>query len=73
MRDITLVQKLCSTLDNILGDTPLAADAENQLLARFLPRIQFSARDREELDWRKNTSESRVSVLALHSRPSNSG
>ncbi|KAF5379222.1 hypothetical protein D9615_005925 [Tricholomella constricta] len=57
VRDNTLVQKLCSTLENILGDTFLAADAENQLLARFLPRIQRSARGREDLDWRDNPSE----------------
>ncbi|KAF8652885.1 hypothetical protein AX14_008326, partial [Amanita brunnescens Koide BX004] len=57
VRDDTLVQKLCSALENILGDTRLVADAENQLLARFSSRIQFSARGREDLDWRENSSE----------------
>ena len=71
VRDNNLVQKLCTTLENILGDTLLAADAKNQLLARFSPGIQFSARGREDLDWRENSSESRVSVLALYLRPSN--
>jgi hypothetical protein len=35
VRDNTIVQELCSTLKNILGDTILVAGAENQLLARF--------------------------------------
>ena len=35
MRDDALVQKLCQTLKDILADTPLAAGAENYLLARF--------------------------------------
>jgi hypothetical protein len=71
VRDNTLVQKLCSTLENILGDL-LATDAENQLLSQFSPRIQLTARGREDLNWRKNPSESHVSVYALHSRPGNS-
>ncbi|KAF8815478.1 hypothetical protein BYT27DRAFT_7333909 [Phlegmacium glaucopus] len=58
VRDNTLVQKLCSTLENILGDTLLVADAEKQLLSRFSPRIQLTARGREDLDWRRNPSES---------------
>jgi len=39
VRDDTLVQKLCHTLKDILGETLLAADAESYLLASFLPRI----------------------------------
>jgi hypothetical protein len=62
VRDNTLVQKLCNTLGNILGDTLLAVDAENQLLSRFSPRIQLTARGREDLDWRRNPSESHVSL-----------
>ena len=73
VRDNTLVQKLCSTLENILGDTLLAPDAKNQLLSRFSPRIQLGALGREDPDWRENPSEIWVSVLALHSRPRNSG
>jgi len=61
MRDDTLVQKLCRSLENILGDTPLSADAENQLLSRFSPRIQRTARGREDPDWTCNPSESHVS------------
>ena len=61
VRDNTLVQKLCSTLENILGDTFLSADAENELLPRFSPRIQLGAFGREDSDWTSNPNESRVS------------
>ena len=66
VRDNTLVQKLCSTLENILGDTLLAVDAENQLLSRFSPRIQFGVLGRQDLDWTTNPSECHVSVLILY-------
>ncbi|KAF8815208.1 hypothetical protein BYT27DRAFT_7226480 [Phlegmacium glaucopus] len=65
VRDNTLVQKLCSTLENILGDTLLVADAEKQLLSRFSPRIQLTARGREDLDWRRNPSESHINKGVL--------
>ena len=68
-RDNTLFQKLCNTLENILGDTLLDVNAENQLLSRFLPMIQFGVLDRQDLDWETNPSESHVSVLTFHSRP----
>ena len=63
VRDNTLVQKLCNTLEDILGDTLLAADAENQLLSRFSPRVQRGPFGRDESDWRVNPSESHVSVF----------
>ncbi|KAF8339291.1 hypothetical protein F5887DRAFT_1062844 [Amanita rubescens] len=63
VRDNTLVQKLCNTLENILGDTLLAADVENQLLSRFSPRIQFGALGRQDPDWRTNPSECHSRVL----------
>ena len=66
VRDNTLVEKLCSTLENILGDTLLAVDAENQLQSRFSPRIQFGALGRQDLDWTTNPSECHVSVLILY-------
>jgi hypothetical protein len=71
VRDNTLVQKLCSTLENILGDTILAVDDKNLLLSRFSPRMQLNVRGREQFDWRRNPSESHVSVLTVHSKPSN--
>jgi hypothetical protein len=61
VRDETLVQKLCHTLKNILGDTPLAADAENYLLASFSPNIQFDERGREDRAWSRNPNEAHVS------------
>ncbi|KAH9973315.1 hypothetical protein BGW80DRAFT_1459207 [Lactifluus volemus] len=39
VRDDTLVQKLCDTLESILGDAPSAESAEDYLLASFSPRI----------------------------------
>src|SRR5258708_18050303 len=73
VRDNTLVQKLCNTLENILGDTLLEGDVENELLSGFSPRIQLGPRGREVSDWRVNPSESHVSVLTPHSRLSKSG
>ena len=73
VRDDNLVQKLCNTLEDILGDTLLEADDENELLSRFSPRVQFGWRGHELHDWRVNPSESHVSVLTPHSRLSKSG
>ena len=67
VRDNTLVQKLCHTLENILGDTPLAPRAENYLLASFSPLIQFDELGREDGDWSTNSSEARVSVYGCSS------
>ena len=72
VRDNTLVQKLCSTLENILGDTFLAVEAKDQLLSWFSARIQRGLFGREESDWTENPTEFHVSVLSLHSRPINS-
>ena len=70
VRDDTLVQKLCQTLKDILGDTPLAADAENYFLVSFSPLLQVDERGRENLEWNKNPSEVQVGItrtLDLHS------
>ena len=61
VRGNTLVQKLCSTLENILGDTLLPADAENQLLSLFSPRMQLNRQGQEKSDWSRNPSESHIS------------
>ena len=61
VRDNSLIQKLCSTLENIVGDIFLSVDAENELLPRFSPRIQLGAFGREDSDWTSNPNESRVS------------
>jgi hypothetical protein len=67
VRDDTLVQKLCDTLQDILGDAPLAEGAEDYLLASFSPRIQFDERGREDEDWSTNPSEAQVSVSGCSS------
>ena len=59
VRDNTLFNNLCSTLKNILGDTLLAVDAENNLLSRFSPAIH-GTRGRQDSDWKMNPSESHV-------------
>jgi hypothetical protein len=67
VRDDTLVQKLCNTLQDILGDAPLAEGAEDYHLASFSPLIQFDKRGREDLDWSTNPSEAHVSVSGCSS------
>ena len=62
VRDDTLVQKLCDTLEDILGDAPLAEDDEAYLLVSFSPRIQFYGRELEDKDWSRNPNEAHVSV-----------
>ncbi|KAM6493293.1 hypothetical protein JOM56_011427 [Amanita muscaria] len=57
VRDDSLVQKLCHSLENILGDTPLAAGSENYMLASFSPKLQFDPLGRENLAWGKNVNE----------------
>lgn len=39
IRDSTLVQKLCRTLENILGEISLATDDEDSLLDYFSPNL----------------------------------
>jgi hypothetical protein len=39
VRDDTLVQKLCDTLQDILGDAPLTDPIKNYLLASFRPKF----------------------------------
>ncbi|KAH9964387.1 hypothetical protein BGW80DRAFT_1438550 [Lactifluus volemus] len=57
VRDDTLVQKLCDTLEGILGDAPLVESGKDYLLESFSPRIQFDRRGREDEDWSTNSSE----------------
>ena len=76
VRDETLIQKLCQTLENILGDTLLPDDSEDQLLSMFGRHLQFSAfgmREVEDRKWATNGSESQVRILGSHGRLSNSG
>jgi len=63
MRDDTLVQKLCDTLQDILRDRVLPAGAEKHLLVAFSPKLQVSEYtgtfDRE---WLANPNEAHVSL-----------
>lgn len=61
VRDDTLIQKLCHSLENILGDTPLEKGAENYLLSSYSPRLQVDERGRENRKWDKNPSEAQAS------------
>jgi hypothetical protein len=63
VRDETLVQKLCDTLEGILGDAPLAEDAKGYLLKNFSPLIQIDELGGEDKDWSANSSEAHVSVF----------
>ena len=56
VRDETLVQKLCLTLKNILGDAALTVDAENYLLGSFSPQIELDRLGRRDPDWLTNPS-----------------
>ena len=63
VRDDTLVQKLCKTLKDILGDTSLNVDDENFLLSNFslqLQRVRKSGKDDKQ--WDRNPSESMVGI-----------
>ena len=59
LRDDSLLQNLCDSLQNILGDTVLDADTQNRLLGCFSPRLQSIFRGVDE-DWSSNPSEAHV-------------
>jgi hypothetical protein len=63
VRDNTLVQKLCDTLERILGDAPLAERVKDYLLTSFSPKIQFDECDGEDEDWSTNSNKADVSVF----------
>ncbi|KAH9042056.1 hypothetical protein EDB85DRAFT_1857198 [Lactarius pseudohatsudake] len=67
--DETLVQKLCETLDNILGDTVLPDGSRNDLLQRFGRHLEFrtiGGKDIKNLQWSVNASEARSQYLLSH-------
>ncbi|KAH9074821.1 hypothetical protein EDB83DRAFT_2672416 [Lactarius deliciosus] len=60
--DKTLVQKLCQTLDNILGDTVFPDDSRNDFLLHFGRHLQFrtiGAMEIERSEWAENGSRAR--------------
>jgi hypothetical protein len=67
VRDDTLVQKLCDTLQDIFEDAPLTESGKDYLLASFLPRIQIDERGGEDEDLSNNPSEAHVSVSGCSS------
>ena len=62
VRDDALVQKLCQALDDILGDTSLAAGVEDYLLASFSHQLQVDELGTEDEEWDTNPSEAQVSI-----------
>ncbi|KAH9039312.1 hypothetical protein EDB85DRAFT_2287134 [Lactarius pseudohatsudake] len=60
--DKTLVQKLCQTLDNILGDTVFPDDSRNDYLLHFGRHLQFRTSGATEIEiseWAENGSRAR--------------
>jgi hypothetical protein len=60
VRDDALVQKLCQTLQTILGDTPLEPDTENYLLTSLSPLLQVNECGVQNGEWDSNLSEAQV-------------
>ena len=65
VRDNDLAEKLCDTLEAILGDTPATEDSINFLLRLFLPTLSVNERGRKNEVWLDNPSEAQVSVILL--------
>ena len=68
VRDDTLVQKLCDSLKNILGDIVLSGDSENYLLANFSPRLESSPYG-QDTEWLTNPSEVQASFQKVLRNP----
>jgi len=59
--DNNLAVKLCNTLRDIFGETPLTEDSRNSLLPLFLPALTADA-DRK---WLTNRDEAKVSIILV--------
>jgi hypothetical protein len=59
LRDDDLIQKLCHTLRNTLGDAILEAGDQDYLLRSFSP--QFDLPGHEDNDWLTNSGKAHVS------------
>ncbi|KIL58501.1 hypothetical protein M378DRAFT_170490 [Amanita muscaria Koide BX008] len=57
VRDNHLVQKLCHSLENILGDTPFVAGSERYFSRSFSPRLQVDESGTKNSEWDTNPSE----------------
>ena len=65
VRDEHLLQKLCRTLDDILGDTHFPVGHEDRLLSLFGRRLQFETigqRELEYTEWSVNDGKTHVRV-----------
>jgi len=72
VRDNSLVQKLCDSLQNILGNTTLLADHEQPLLRFFSPQLEFCEIFGQDEEWSTNPSEAKVSfqkIPAIRANP----
>lgn len=60
IRDDRLPEKLCTSLEDILGDTPFPHESEDQLLSMFGRRLQFRPHGNDEVEdrnWMWNRTE----------------
>lgn len=74
VRDETLILRLCKTLEDIIGDTPLPDGTEDPLrsiLGITFNSLAFSI-EHEDLDWFTNESERQVRIPDSHSHLCNS-
>ena len=72
IRDDALVQKLCDSLQTILGDTTLSADYEQTLLPFFSPRLESHEILGKNRRWLTNPSETKASfqkIPAIRANP----
>ena len=65
IRDNDLVQKLCDSLKNPLGDTVLSAEIERGLLTKFSPQLEYDDMFGQDETWLTNPSEARVSFQKI--------
>jgi hypothetical protein len=68
VRDDALLQNLCDSLQNILGDTALSVDSEKYLLANFSPRLESDEYGEDE-EWLTNPSKVQVSFQKIPCNP----
>ena len=65
IRDADLIQKLCNTLDTIVGDKTLPGASCQHLLGNFSPELDDS-------EWHSNPNEYKVSTHQCSSNPCSS-
>ncbi|KIL54825.1 hypothetical protein M378DRAFT_91869 [Amanita muscaria Koide BX008] len=63
VRDDSLIQKLCRSLEKTLGDTPLTAGSEDYFLESFWPLLQVDQSGTRNREWNKNASKAHTRTL----------